>query len=184
MLRTKDWSSLPAMKTVALFLILVLAGCSGLDPNVGPPYVQPPSVSDGGGGGDVETDGDDIDPNGVSFARDIRPILLRSSETAKAMDAGRGCVPCHDGKAASHTGASLSGFDLSTLGELRKGGGYTGPRIIVPGKPTESALVQALRGQIGSNRMPKGGPYHDDKSDEMRLITTWIAEGAKGNPNE
>jgi hypothetical protein len=81
-------------------------------------------------------------------------------------------------------GALLSGFDISTLGELRKGGGSTGIRIIVPRKPDDSAMVQALRGQFGSNRMPKGGPFHDDDSDLMQLLTTWIAEGAKGADRE
>ena len=175
----------PPMKTPAL-LAVALTACSSLDPNVGPPYIEPPAVSDGGEvtAGDAEPDGDEIDPGGVSFARDIRPIIMRTRDQAMAMGTGRGCVPCHDGKAPSPTGTALSGFDVSTLGKLRQGGGSTSTRIIVPGKPDESALVRALRGQFGSNRMPKGGPFHEDPSEEMRLITTWIAQGAKGKDSE
>lgn len=173
------------MKT-AVPLALLLTACSSLDPNIGPPFVAPPAESDGGEvtGGDAAPDGDDIDPGGVSFARDIRPILQRTRDQANAMGTGRGCVPCHDRNAPSPTGTLLSGFDVSTLGKLRQGGGSTSTRIIVPGKPDESVLVRALRGQFGSNRMPKGGPYIEDSSEEMRLITTWIREGAKGKDNE
>jgi hypothetical protein len=173
------------MKTAIVFIAIALPACSALDPNVGAWRVEQPAEGDAAPG----ADGDDgecsaVGPDEVCFGRDIRPLLLRTREAANAMKAGRGCVPCHDGNAPTHNGTALSGFDLSTLGELRKGGGSTGPRIIVAYKPDESVLVRALRGQFGSNRMPKGGPFHDDDSEEMRLITTWIAQGAKGNPKE
>jgi hypothetical protein len=111
---------------------------------------------------------------------------MRTRDEANALGAARGCVPCHNSLAAMHSGLDLSGFDVATLGAIRQGGGSSGKRIIVPGKPEESALVQALRGQYPySARMPKGGPgplYWGDE--EMRLITTWIAEGAKGAASE
>lgn len=170
--------------TVAVCFALALTACSALDPSVGPPYVTPPLTVDGGEGPDGDNDADPVDPGGVSFARDIRPLLLRTSDAAKALNVGRGCVPCHDGKAPTHTGASLSGFDISSLGELRKGGGSTRDKVIVPGDPDGSGMVRALRGLIGSNRMPKSGPYWEPGSEEMRLLTTWIAEGALGKSNE
>jgi hypothetical protein len=174
------------MKTATIFFAFALTGCSSLDPNVGPRYTEPPVTDDAGLGGDAQPDGDDTDPGGVSFARDIRPIINRTRDQALAMGAARGCVPCHV-RAAMGTGAALSGFDVSTLGELRKGGGFTDTRIIVPYKPDESYIVKALRGQFGSNRMPKGGPgpqYWEDDTEEMRMLTTWIREGAKGKSDE
>ena len=177
------------MRTPPFLCILPLlaAACSALDPSVGAWRLEQKPPTDDAGGADVEPPGvcDGIGPDEVCFARDIRPLILRTSDAAKAMGVGRGCVPCHDGNAATHNGTSLSGFDLSTLGELRRGGGSSGTRIVVPGKPDESAIVRVLRGQYGfANRMPKGGPYWEEGSEEFRLITTWIAEGARGRPNE
>jgi hypothetical protein len=166
------------MKTPALCLSVALFGCSSLDPNVGPLRVDQPVTEDAGA--------DDAPPGTVSFSRDIRPLLMRTREQAVAMGAARGCVPCHL-KASMGTGALLSGFDVSTLRELRKGGGSTEGYIIVPGNPDLSLMVKALRGQLVSNRMPKGGPqaqYWTDDSEEMRLLTTWIKEGARGADSE
>lgn len=168
------------MKTPLLFCILLTA-CSSLDPSVGPLRVEQP-VTDAGA--DVPGQCSEVGPDEVCFSRDIRPIIMRTRDEAVALNAGRGCVPCHDGNAPLHTGKSLSGFDVATLGSIRRGGSSTGARIIVAGKPDESLLVQALRGQFGSNRMPKGGPWHEDRSEEMRLITTWILEGARGRATE
>jgi len=171
------------MKSSRIAVIaIVMVGCSELDPNVGRLYVEPVDVGDAGAAEDA-VDGDDDEPPGtVSFALDIRPIIMRTKDQATAMGVGRGCAPCHLRGVTNSTGTALSGFDVTTLGELRQGGGSTGTRIIVPGKPDESAIVQALRGQFGSNRMPKGSPYWQEE--EMRLITTWIAEGAKGSASE
>jgi hypothetical protein len=168
------------MKTTLLCLVLA-AGCSELDPNVGPWRVQQPDESDAAVSGDAGSDGDDdVPPGSVSFALDIRPML----ERPKDYPTGRGCKSCHFRNQPTHNGTDLSGLDMSTLGELRKGGGSSGARIIVPGKPEESAIVQALRGQYPySARMPKsGGAYWGDE--EMRLITTWISEGAIGRDQE
>ena len=176
----------------ALFLTIALTiavtACSSLDPSVGPLRVEQPATDDAGSGAsDAEPDVDDIDTGGVSFARDIRPIIMRTRDEATAAGKSRGCVPCHL-RSAMGVGASLAGFDVSTLGNIRNGGGSSGTRIIVPGKPNESAFVQVLRGTYGyASRMPKGGPapqYWSDESEEMRLLTTWIREGAKGRPDE
>jgi hypothetical protein len=95
----------------------------------------------------------------------------------------KGCKPCHYNTESSHNGIDLAGLDLTTLGDLRVGGGSSGTRIVVPGKPDESALVQALRGQYAySNRMPKNGPYWTD--DEIQKVVDWIADGAKGKADE
>jgi hypothetical protein len=170
------------MKTAILFAFALIA-CSELDPNVGQWRVE--LASDAAAEDVVELEGgdDDAEPGTVSFRDDIRPIIMRTKDQATALGVGRGCMPCHDGKAAVHAGTALSGLDMSTLGSLRRGGGSSDTRIIVPGKPDESAIVQALRGQYGfAARMPKGSPYWQEE--EMRLITTWIREGARGRPDE
>jgi len=176
------------METLVAVCFITLTACSALDPNVGPLYVPPPFVSDAAVGSDVETDGDDDSTGTVSFARDIRQILMRTREQATAQGVARGCAPCHLRDRTGSTGTSLSGFDITSLGEMRKGGGTTVSRIIVPGKPNESEILKVLRGQYASAaRMPKGGPdalYWKEDGEEMRLLTTWILEGAKGKANE
>src|SRR5687767_4561281 len=169
------------MKAPAIALALALPACSALDPSVGARRVEDPTAIEAGA--DAEPDGDDTEPGGISFARDIRPIMLRTRDEANAKGGGRGCFPCHDGNAPSHTGTSLSGLDMATLGELRKGGGSSGSRIVVPGNPEESAIVKALRGQYGyAAQMPKGGPSWTE--DEIQLMSDWIAQGAKGRAGE
>lgn len=176
-----------AMKAPAL-LALFLTACSSLDPNVGPPYTEPPTVSDAGDDTpDAEPDGSDAPPGTVSFERDIRPIIMRTRDQAVAAGKPRGCVPCHLPDVPNNNGYLLGGFDVSSLGELRKGGGSSVTRIIVPYKPDESVMVRILRGQFGSSRMPKGSApeqFWSEESEEMRLLTTWILEGARGAPNE
>ena len=168
------------MGAMLVSTVLGVAACSSLDPNIGGWRTDTPSSEEAGVSVEGGADGDDTPGEGeVQFGRDIRPIMERPREN---MD-GKGCNGCHYRTAANHTGTDLSGLDLSTLGELRKGGGSSGPRIIVPGKPNESVLIQALRGQYAySSRMPKGGPYWGTK--EMDLVTKWIEQGAKGKPSE
>jgi len=167
---------------VGVFLTAaLLVGCSALDPNTGaaqqPEGVPDADVSDGSDAGDPE----DVDPDGVHFGRDIRPLMNRPG---KGDPTGRGCKGCHYGTEAAHTGLDLSGLDLSTLGSLRMGGGSSGRRIVVAGKPAESVIVQALRGTYPyANRMPKNGnPFWDDE--EIGLVVRWISEGAKGADDE
>lgn len=169
------------MKTTAL-LALTLCACSSLDPNVGPPYVEPPSTGEAGVTSDGgESDGEeDVDPAGVVFWRDIRPLMERG-----AMDTPKGCKGCHYSTEARHVGTDLSGLDVATLGALRRGGGSSGTRIIVPGKPDESALVQALRGTYGyANRMPKGGTSGYWTTEEVQKVADWISQGARGRSDE
>jgi hypothetical protein len=151
----------------------MLAGCSALDPNIGPLRTEPlPDVIEDAG----ESDGgdEDVGPDDVSFKRDIRPLFAKGSR-----DTPKGCKGCHYSTEVNHTGLDLSGFDLTTLGALRRGGGSSRKDIIVPGKPARSVLVQVLKGSYSfANRMPKNGPYWDDEY--ITLVETWISQGAKG----
>lgn len=178
------WSNTSTARTavgslVGVFLTAaLLVGCSALDPNTGA-LQQPTDVPDADGGDAGETD--NIDPGGVHFGQQIRPLMNRPG---KGDPTGRGCKSCHYSTEASHVGLDLGGLDLSTLGKLRMGGGSSGSRIVVAGKPAESVIVQALLGQYPyANRMPKNGnPYWTDE--EIGLVKQWISEGAKGADDE
>ncbi len=184
-------------------IFVLLAGCTNLDPSYGAIHVEKsdPGVDIDSGGGQEPTndaasgiDGDapptdapksdgpasDGRPPGVSFRRDIRPLMNRAANDPT----GKGCKNCHYSTEANHQGLDLGGVDLATLGALRQGGGSTGKRIIVPGKPDESGLVQKLRGIYPyGTRMPKNGPpYWSDA--EVKLVSDWIAEGAQGADDE
>jgi hypothetical protein len=180
------------MKTTTLSIVGISAlvalsgatGCSSLDPNIGGIRIDQPVDGDGGvseGG----TDADDTPGEGmVSFGRDIRPIIMRTRDQAMMQGTARGCIPCHQRNASSHTGLDLSGFAIDTLGDLRQGGGSSGTRIIVPGKPGESVLVQVLKGTYSyAARMPKGAMIYWS-ADEIKLVEDWIREGAKGLASE
>jgi hypothetical protein len=181
-------------------VLLLLAGCSSLDPTIGPLYREKPSTGTDDGAtveppendaaiadaSDVaedvaRRDGEVRDaPSGVSFRRDIRPLMNRAGNDPT----GKGCKSCHYSTEANHQGIDLGGLDLATLGALREGGGSTGRRIVVAGKPDESGLVQKLRGTFPyGTRMPKNGPPFWGDAD-MKLVTDWIAQGAQGADDE
>ncbi|MFM7075678.1 MAG: PSD1 and planctomycete cytochrome C domain-containing protein [Planctomycetaceae bacterium] len=98
---------------------------------------------------------------GPDFVRDIRPLLERS------------CARCHAGEAAE------SGLRLDVRSAAFAGGDGHGPGI-VPGDPEASALVHAVRGDAGLERMPPadaGVPAFS--ADEVALVAAWIAAGAE-----
>lgn len=93
----------------------------------------------------------------VLFTRDIAPILLEN------------CNGCH------LTSQQISGqLRMDTIGDLLRGG--NSGAVIVKHKPQDSLLIKKLKGEAGL-RMPAGDrpPLSDDK---IRLISTWIQEGA------
>jgi len=92
----------------------------------------------------------------VSFSKQVMPLL-----TAK-------CLDCHDPK-------ENDGEYQVTSHALVMKGGETGAAV-VPGKPDESLMVQYLRGQT-TPQMPKG--EQPITVDELHLIRSWIAAGAK-----
>lgn len=165
-----------------LFVAALAAGaCSDLDPNIGPPRIEPEEdvVEDAGEAEGGNLDGSIPPPEGVSFKNDIRPLMDRPSSKTDP----KGCKSCHYRTEANHTGLDFSGLDLTTLGSLRRGGGSSGTRIIVPGKPKESVFYQVLLGQYGfAARMPKNGPFWS--TTETELVAKWISEGAKGADDE
>jgi hypothetical protein len=93
----------------------------------------------------------------VSFQKVIRPLLEER------------CAMCHSGDART------SGFEVSTVAALLKGGQKAGASVI-PGQPDASPLVEFLTGQR-KPRMPKELPPLS--AAEIGAIRNWIAEGAK-----
>jgi hypothetical protein len=144
-----------------------LLGCSALDPDYGGLL---PSDDDGAGSGGPE----------VLFGRDIRPLMDRGDDDT----IGHGCKKCHYESEPKHVGYDLSGLELATLGALREGGATSGDRIVVPGEPSASVLVQKLEGTYGFGaRMPRDGPPYWTE-EEVGLVRSWIAAGAPGEDDE
>jgi hypothetical protein len=91
------------------------------------------------------------------FESKIRPVLVKH------------CYGCHSSKLPSPFG----GLVLDTKAGLRKGGG-TGP-VIVPGKPGESRLLDALRYSDPKLQMPPTGKLPDLV---VADFARWIEDGA------
>jgi hypothetical protein len=133
---------------------VLVAGCA-LEPDVGPALAG-------------QCDPSDSDPDvDVDFGRDIRPLFDRPGNMG-------GCS-CHG---TGGTGQQLSGFDMSSMGSIRRGGEVSGQRIVVPGDPCNSVLVQKLSAAppIGARMPLSGPPFFSDA--ELQLVQDWIAEGA------
>ena len=88
------------------------------------------------------------------FEAKIRPLLVSR------------CGKCHSGLKPK------AGLDLSRVTGLMNGG-RSGP-VVVPGNPTGSLLMQAIRRQ-GKGRMPPDAPL--DGAQILELVT-WIKNGA------
>ncbi len=92
---------------------------------------------------------------GVSFSRDIKPILDRV------------CVKCHGGE------ETKEGLVLKSYADLMAGSD-NGP-VVVPGDTANSLLIEL----ITNGKMPKKGPKL--LPGEIRAFTNWVAAGAKNN---
>lgn len=91
------------------------------------------------------------------FEKKIRPVLVEN------------CIACHSAKMKSPKG----GLVLDTKAGLLKGG-VSGP-VIVPGKPTESLLLRAIRHNDLQLKMPPGDKLPDSVVSDFEQ---WIAAGA------
>src|SRR5262245_33770478 len=100
---------------------------------------------------------DSTPTGGVSFVKDVAPILSRN------------CQRCH-----GQTNPR-SKFNLSTYSNLMKAG-ERGNDGIVPGKPDESRLVLMLKGEE-EPRMPQGGRAL--RRELIGRVETWVKQGAK-----
>ena len=148
----------------AVFVVgaAMIAAClEQLGPEVGP-------LASAGSDSGTTCPGDSDPAVAVSYRNDI---------AGGVFSRGR-CNSCHTG---AGSGASQSGFEISTYAHLRTGGGRSGVAIVVDGDPCASILVQ----KIGTSppfgrRMPYNGPPYLSAAD-ITLVRDWIAEGARDN---
>jgi mono/diheme cytochrome c family protein len=98
----------------------------------------------------------------VDYTREIKPILRQH------------CVTCHGAK------VTKGKLRLDTA-DLAIKGGSSGPAV-VPGKASESYLIDAVKGINGATKMPlKGTPL---SAKQVELLILWIDQGAKHPSNE
>jgi len=97
----------------------------------------------------------------IDFHRDIRPILSDR------------CFYCH-GPDETHREAGLRLDDEAKAKAARKRG-----RVIVPGKPEESLLIKRILSADAGEVMPPPRHGKDLTQDQKKLLTRWIAEGAR-----
>ena len=97
------------------------------------------------------------EPEAVDFEKQILPLLTRR------------CGDCHGPEEPE------SGLRIDRRVSLLRGGDLGLPAI-VPGKPEQSLLLEAVRGEDADFRMPPEGELL--LADEIALLTRWVAEGA------
>ena len=98
----------------------------------------------------------------VDYLRDVKPLLEKR------------CFACHGGL------AQKSGLRLDT-GVLIRQGGTSGP-VVMPGKATESVLIERVTETEASLRMPPDGPALSPM--EVALLSAWIDQGATSPADE
>ena len=106
--------------------------------------------------GDASPGGSKLDPAEEEFfeAR-VRPVLSAH------------CLGCHGPE------KSKAGLRLDARDSMLKGG-ESGP-VVVPGKPDESALIEAIRYEGGVQMPPKGKL----EGAEIAALTDWVKRGAR-----
>jgi hypothetical protein len=102
-------------------------------------------------------------PSGVSYNKDVQPILARN------------CAECH---APGQKGFEASGLDTTSYQSLMKGGKFG--QLIKPGDALSSSLNMLVEGRAHpSIQMPHGRAKLPDK--EIETLKVWVNEGAKNN---
>jgi WD40 repeat protein len=94
----------------------------------------------------------------LSFINDVAPILKEN------------CFACHDAKKRKGK------FDMSTFESFRKGGDHDDP--VVPNKPDDSFLIDAVKGE-NATRMPPKESGEGLPKEKIAVLEQWIKEGAK-----
>jgi mono/diheme cytochrome c family protein len=88
------------------------------------------------------------------FEANVRPVLIAH------------CLECHGAE------KSKGGLRLDARGAMLKGG-ETGP-VVIPGKPEDSPLIEAIRYE-GDVQMPPKGKLKDG---DIAVLTEWVKRGA------
>ena len=100
----------------------------------------------------------------VDYLREVKPILKKR------------CYACHGAL------KQQSNLRLDTVVSMRKGGD-SASRVIVPGEPAESLLVQVIDGSAGF-RMPPENEGSALEPEELDRIRDWISQGATAPVDE
>ena len=101
---------------------------------------------------------EEVDQNRIDFfEKKIRPLLVEH------------CYRCHSARAKKVRGD----LRLDTRSGWQKGG--TRGAALVPGKPDESLLIQAIRYEDPDLEMPPAGKL---SKEEIALLTEWVQRGA------
>ncbi|MDC0267895.1 PSD1 and planctomycete cytochrome C domain-containing protein [bacterium] len=104
-------------------------------------------------------------PEGVTFFEThVRPVLANS------------CYECHSDQA----GKSKGGLKLDSRQAMLRGG-QSGP-VLIPGKPEQSLLIQAIRHLDPELKMPPEDPKLTEET--IAQLSQWVAMGAPDPRNE
>jgi mono/diheme cytochrome c family protein len=156
--------------TSLMLLTLLITACGGLATQVTPELVAPtqavsqptsvptlasPAIDTAVRASDTALPATDAPVTGVSFSKDVMPILAKS------------CSECHGGKQMKE------GLDLRTYESLMAGS-FNGT-VLVVGNSADSLLVQ----QLVNGKMPKRGPKLTPA--QIKLISDWVDAGALNN---
>ncbi len=98
------------------------------------------------------------DPRIIFFREHVRPVLVES------------CLRCHNPMRMRRAGE----LDQTSMAGLLTGG-MSGPAI-VPGRPDQSLLIQAVRWDIEDLQMPMKQDKLPD--DQIAALEKWVADGA------
>src|SRR5437773_1312632 len=98
----------------------------------------------------------------VDFNRDIRPILSEN------------CFACHGPDEKQRKAKFRLDTKAGAFAELRDGG-----HALVPGKSSESVLVERITAPDATKRMPPAKFGKQLKPDQIALLTRWLEQGAK-----
>jgi len=93
----------------------------------------------------------------VSYKEQVQPLF------------NVGCIysGCHDQRTPDNGNLSLTNYIDATTDD---------PGVIIKGNPTNSILIQRIKGQGGL--MPPSSPLNEN---QIQGLTTWIQEGGKNN---
>lgn len=98
--------------------------------------------------------------NVIFFESRVRPLLAKH------------CYECH----SDSSGKSEGGLRVDTAAGLRRGG--AGGPAVVPGKPSQSRLLQAVRYDDPNLRMPPEGHGGKLAEEAIKTLEKWILAGA------
>ncbi|MHC4948317.1 MAG: c-type cytochrome domain-containing protein [Planctomycetota bacterium] len=156
--------------TVGLVAGVGLAGWLALTAHHGGSLVYRHGVGTPGGvaaatpatDGPPTTDADAADPRLAHFRANVRPVLEQQ------------CLGCHSPGRKGPAGK----LDQTTMAGLLAGG-MSGPAV-VPGRPDESWLLLAVKGEVEDLLMPPG----DDPlpPEAIAMLEQWVRDGAVWEP--